>query len=353
MSWRAKKLRLPKGMKEFPRLAINLTASQLPIFYKEFSGIRIDPEAKEELMESQAVPDGDVIAMSTGMAESGRDKLSIPFVYAWNQYPKLWPGLPQETGNCVGKMTKNATLCLYGVEVALGQPDEETGEIEGWIDVPLDLQPHGIFEWETKYGMRGHAGQGASCSRLILVLTKSSGVIVRKAYPEVGVDFTKEDTNLSIKWGRRGVPENILALGKSHPIRNAADVPDHEVARDFIANGYPIGVCSDLGFSDQCDPNGFSRRQGSWGHSWIVAGYDDRPETKKLYGFPLFLFIHDWGLWNSNKNGILIRDTNIKIPAGSFWADARLLDQCDMTALSGLRGWKRQVLPDYGSLAWG
>jgi hypothetical protein len=249
--------------------------------------------------------------------------------------------------NCVGKAGKNSGILLLGVEAALAQPDEETGITEGFPEVPLELQPHGILAWEHLYGERGHRGQGANCSKLILVSSKSSGMILRKNYPEAGIDFTKENTRLSVNWGARGTPDKILALGKSNPIRNAVDVPNHEVARDFINNGYPIWVCSSLGFSEICDANGYSERQGGWGHSWIVAGFDDRPETVKAYGFPLFLFIHDWGLWNKNTKGITIKGTNIKIPPGSFWADARLLDQCDMTALSGLTGWMRKELPDF------
>lgn len=255
--------------------------------------------------------------------------------------------------NCTSRAGKNTGLVLLGVEAALGEPDEETGEIEGFPEYPLDQQSDGIICYENIYGDRGHRGQGASCSRLIIHVTRDGGLLLRKNYPEIDLDLTKPNTKLAISWGARGTPTNVKELAHANLIRNAVDVPTHEVARDYIHNGYPIWVCSSLGWSDQCDANGYAKRQGSWGHSWIVAGYDDRPETIKAYGFPLFLFIHDWGLWSSNKKGILIRDTNILIPPGTFWADARLLDQCDMTALSGLKGWKRQVLPDLGGTTWG
>lgn len=255
--------------------------------------------------------------------------------------------------NCTSRAGKNTGLVLLGVEAALGEPDEETGEIEGFPEYPLDQQSDGIICYENIYGDRGHRGQGASCSRLIIHVTRDGGLLLRKNYPEIDLDLTKPNTKLAISWGARGTPTNVKELAHANLIRNAVDVPTHEVARDFIHNGFPIWVCSDLGWSDQCDANGYAKRQGSWGHSWIVMGYDDRPETIQMYGFPLFLYCHDWGLWSSNKKGILIRDTNILIPPGTFWADARLLDQCDMTALSGLKGWKRQVLPDLGGTTWG
>lgn len=350
MSWRDRRLprSLPKTATKWPVNATALGIERIKQMYKEgFAGAFPDPEAREELFSGMAEPDGDDIAMRYGMAETGKGKLSLPILLIANQYPKLFPSLPQKTGNCVGKSGKNATLQLLGVEAHLAQPDEVTGEIEGFPEVPLELQPHGIVCWEHLYGERGHVGQGASCSKLILVTTKKSGAILRKNYPEVGYDFTKENTDLSIRWGRTGTPDEVLKLGLNHQIRNAADVNDYNVARDFCANGYPLWACSSLGFSDKRDANGYSRTEGSWNHSWIIGGYDDRPEIVSLYGYPLALFVHDWGRWNSGGRQVL--GTDLLIPEGSMWIDARLLNKCDLTALSGLRGWKRNTLPTWGT----
>lgn len=248
--------------------------------------------------------------------------------------------------NCVAHAGKNCGIVLIGVEVASGQPDPVTGVVEDWPEVSPEAEAQGVVACEPIYGDRGHSGQGASCARLIRHVTEWGGIMLRKPYPHLDLDLTRYTVQLGIRWGRTGTPEPVRAEGRKHQIRQATDCPTHEVCRDFVANGYPIWVCSGLGFSSQRDENGYSPRRGSWAHSWIIAGYDDREITRQRYGFPLALFIHDWGRWNSGGRRIL--GTSIDIPEGCMWIDARLLDRCDCTAMSNLNGWPRRMLPDWG-----
>lgn len=346
MAWQ--KPHVPKGYQDWPHDAIALDPLKLQSMYASgFAGARFNPEARERMLAGVEEADGAKICTANGMAGDGAGKLSIPFLYAYKHWPKMWPCPGQTTGDCVSHAGKNSALVLIGVECELAKPDEVTGKVEGWPEVSATAEEQGVVASENIYGARGHGGQGADCGTLQQYVMNEGGILLRQNYPDLGIDLTNYNANIGIRWGIPGVPSSVSAEGKKHQIRTATDCSNHEVARDFVANGYPIWVCSGLGWSSSRDANGYSRQQGGWSHSWIVAGYDDRDSTKQQYGFPLFLFIHDWGPWNSGGRRIMA--TDIDIPEGAFWGDARLLDRCDLTAMSSINGWPRRTLPNLGA----
>jgi len=339
---------IPDGVHWWPEDAHGLNTDRVVELYRNgHAGAFMDPEAKEAFVASLAFPDGMATASHFGFAGSGADKLWLPYLPAYKHWPKMWPCPGQTTGDCVSHAGKNAGLVLMGVEIEIGQPDEVTGKAEGWPVVTAEAEAQGVVACENIYGARGWRGQGANCSTLQQYVTSEGGIMLRQNYPELGIDFTRYDASIGIRWGGSGVPSDVTAEGAKHRIRAGTNCQNHEVCRDYLANGYPIWVCSGLGWSSSRDENGYSRRSGSWSHSWIVMGYDDRPETKQKYGFPLFLYNHDWDRWNSG--GRRIMGTTEDIPEGSFWADARLLDSCDCTAMSNFNGFPARMLPNYGA----
>lgn len=346
MGWR--KSELPKGYQDWPSDAIDLDTAKLQTLYRGgFAGAQFNPEARAAMLAKCAEPDGERVAHAHGFASSGEGKLSIPFVYAMKHWPRVWPSPAQTTGSCVSKAGKNAAIVNIGVECELALPDEVTGKVEGWPEISAEAEAQGVIASEPIYGARGHSGQGANCGTLQDWMMSEGGILLRKNYTEIGLDLTTANDNIGARWGGSGTPSNVAAIGKQHQFRTATDCPRHEVSRDFVANGYAIWVCSGFGWSDVRDENGYSVRRGSWSHSWIVDGYDDRDMIKQIYGFPLFHYTHDWGLWNSG--GRRIKGTEIDIPEGSFWGDARLLDSCDCTAMSSVNGWPRRELPHLGA----
>lgn len=340
---RFRKPRVPKGYRDWPVDRQNLSTYELISLYVQgYAACKYDPAAREALFGSQPYPDGEQAAYDFGLAGSGAGKLSLPYLAAYKNWPRMWPCPGQTTGDCVSHAGKNSALVLIGVECELAQPDPQTGIVEGFPEVTEEAESQGVVACENIYGYRGHSGQGASCDRLIQYVTNVGGILLRQNYPELGIDLTRYNASIGIRWGGRNPPENVNTEGKKHQIRLATNCDTHEVCRDYIANGYPIWACSGLGWSSQRDENGFSRRQGGWSHSWIIMGYDDRPETVRKYGFPLALYNHDWGRWNSGGRRVL--GTDIDIPEGSMWIDARLLNQCDCTAMSNMNGWPRRAI---------
>lgn len=340
-----RKPRVNKGYREWPAAEENLSPVKVVELYNRgYAGTLYDPEARVNLfgpLAGSTEVDGEKIAYEFGLAGTGEGKLSIPFLPAYKHWPKMWPCPGQTTGDCVSHAGKNAALVLIGMEY--GTKDEETLKTEGWPVVSALAEEQGVVACEPIYGYRGHGGQGASCERLIQYTCKVGGIHLRQNYPDLNLDLTNYKASIGINWGRSGgPPSNVNEEGKKHQIRKYADCDNHEIVRDFIANGYPIWACSGLGWSSSRDENGYSVQRGGWSHSWIVMGYDDRTETKSKYGGPLFLYNHDWGRWNSGGRRIL--GTDIDIPEGSFWGKAELLNRCDCTAMSNLNGWPTRSL---------
>lgn len=335
---------IPKGLQFWPEAAESLDIKQVISLYESgFAGCVAEPEVREELFDSVPWPDGEKAAEVFGLMGSGEGKLTIPFLPAYRHWQKCWPCPGQTTGDCVSHAGKNCAIVLIGVETELGTPDPVTGIVEGWPEVSSQAEEQGVVACENIYGYRGHTGQGASCARLIKYVTSVGGILLRQNYPELGIDFTKYDASIGIRWGRGGPPEEVNREGQKHQIRTATNCPNHEVVRDFIANGYPVWVCSGFGWESKRDENGYSRQRGSWAHSWVVDGYDDRAEIKQKYGGPLFHYNHDWGRWNSGGRRIL--GTDIDIPEGSFWSDAKLLNRCECTAMSNFNGYPGRAIP--------
>lgn len=226
--------------------------------------------------------------------------------------------------NCVSHGTRNACDVSRAVEIDVGQ------EREDWVAKGAT---------EAIYGYRGFSGQGMSCARAAEFVSKVGGIVVRKNYGFV--DFSKYNGNLGAGWGGRGLPDKVLDLANDHQIRTASLIRTVEEARDALANGYGLAVCSNYGFNSTRDRKGFAKQSGSWGHCMAWIACDD------TNGEPAFLVQNSWGKWNDGGHP----DWG-PIPDGSFLihADvaAGMLAQNGSYAFSGFDGFPLQKLPSYG-----
>jgi hypothetical protein len=147
------------------------------------------------------------------------------------------------------------------------------------------------------------------------------------------------------EWGAVGVPPEIEAKAAQHKVRTVSLVSTYEELEDALANGYPVPVCSDQGFTLRRDVDGFCQPEGSWGHCMLIVGVraGERP------GACIF---QSWG--PDVPTGPLGLDQ----PPNSFWADrevvARMLALQDSWALSRFDGYPDQAIPgrwSYGGFA--
>ena len=300
-----------------------LTSEQLLDQYRKgFLGAIWEEHVFEELLEMSKYPYfGDGASRIVG---SGKDKLSLPFKAVLGFDKKAYTER-QTTGDCVSHSTRNAVDLSRAVEIAV------KGEKEGW---------HHRGATEAIYGARGHSGQGMSCSRAATFVSKTGGILLRKDYPGVA-NFSKYNGNMGAQWGSRGLPDKVIDEADNHQVRTVSLIRTVEEARDALANGYGLSVCSGYGFSNRRDSKGFARKSGSWAHAMAWTACDD------TNGEPAFLVQNSWGKWNDGGH-----PEWGPIPDGSFLIHADvaegMLRQNGAYAFSDFNGFPPQKLPDYG-----
>jgi hypothetical protein len=144
----------------------------------------------------------------------------------------------------------------------------------------------------------------------------------------------------------RGVPSNIVALGKENPVKVAL-VSSAEDVKNALANGYFTFICSSVGFGPldrPCvrDAQGFLREdpRNPWPHCMFVAGY--RGDRRG------FLIVNSWGAgWVQGPKGLGDE------PEGSFWCDWATVDRIvrgsrneppDSFSISLVGGFKKMLI---------
>jgi hypothetical protein len=287
-----------------------------------FSGCIWEQHVFDYLMESSKYPLFG--SASRKISGTGKGKLSTPYksVLKFDKNPY---NERQTTGDCVSHGTRNACDVSRAVEIDVHK------QREAWI-------ARGATE--AIYGYRGFAGQGMSCARAAEFVSTVGGIVVRKNYSGI-VDFSKYNGNLGAGWGGRGLPDKVLDLANDHQIKTVSLIKTVEEARDALANGYGIAVCSSYGFNSTRDKKGFAKQSGSWAHCMAWIACDDTGSE------PAFLVQNSWGKWNDGGH-----PEWGPIPDGSFLikADvaAGMLKQSGSYAFSNFDGFPLQKLPDYG-----
>ena len=291
-------------------------------YRKGFSGCLWEQHVYDHLMEVSKYPlFGDA---SKKIKTSGKGKLSTPYksVLKFDKNPY---NERQTTGDCVSHGTRNACDVSRAVEI------DVHGEREGWI-------ARGATE--AIYGARGHGGQGMSCSRAAEFVSKNGGILLRKNYKGVA-DFTKYNGNLGAGWGGRGLPDPVIDAANDHQIKTVSLVKTIDEARDALANGYGLAVCSNYGFSNKRDKKGVANVSGNWAHCMAWIACDDTGSE------PLFLVQNSWGKWNDGGH-----PEWGNIPDGSFLIRAEvaagMLAANGSYAFSNFDGFPVQKLPSYG-----
>jgi hypothetical protein len=167
------------------------------------------------------------------------------------------------------------------------------------------------------------------------------GTLLRQKYLNGKFDFSIYSGGVARELGRTGVAVALQPLCRLHPVQTVTLVNSWVEVRDAVANGYPVTMCSNIGFNTNRgrDREGFlvPGRQ-PWYHCMLIAGIDDSDKR------PGGLIINSWGTdWISGP-------TRLNQPAGSFWADASVIDramkQGDSVAISNYIGYPMQNL-DY------
>lgn len=316
-----------------------------------YVGCRFDPRAHElfvdSIMRCGGDPDGGRNAKTWGLEGAGAGRLTMTWLHVESVFPGCWPGPAQVVGDCVSKGVSNALLTSMACEIVSGLPDEETGRVE----VAPQLSAAGIknipIASESLYWWRSTApSDGWFCAEAAQIAT-TKGFLVRREYPDLGIDLTRYTKETVRKFSRRP-PDKIADEQQAHRARTATVLKQKTEVRDYLACGYGVFFCAGLSWSDVRDEWGFSpETKKGWGHSQCAIGYDERPETVRKYGQPLVAILNSWARWNSGPRRVY--GTNYDLPEGAYWSLSSCLDRCSCIALSSVVGWPRHKLPSYGA----
>lgn len=271
--------------------------------YKDgFVGSYCDPKDLDKLLGE--LPHPLFGAAAHDLYGSGKGKLALPFKNLLKFDSNFGPSERQVQGDCVSHSTRNSVDITRSCEIINGEKEEFVAR----------------GATEAIYGSRGHGGEGMSCSGAARFVHQNGGILLRLKYGDYDLS---QYTAIGGKWGRTGVPKELLSEAKKHQVKTISLINTIEQARDAIANGYSISVCSMSGFSSRRDKYGIASRSGSWAHAMAWIGMDD---THEIHKETLFLVQNSWGNWNGGEK-------RHDQPDGSFWIRER--DAAEMLEQNG------------------
>ena len=257
-------------------------------YYKQgFIGAICDEEDVKKLLGELPMPVFGAAAYD--LWASGEGKLSLPFKCLLDFDPSFGPSESQTTGDCVSHSTRNAIDVTRAVEIKNGEHEEFVAR----------------GATEAIYQSRGHRQQGMTCSGATRYVYENGGILVRKDYGDV--DLSVYNSGLG---ANHRIPNSIYKTeAQKHQVKTVSNVRTVEEARDALANGYALSVCSGYGFSSRRDTNGIAKRGSGWSHAMAWIACDD---TRERLNETLFLVQNSWGMWNA---GPKVHGQ----PDGSFW----------------------------------
>lgn len=289
-----------------------------PIF---FQGWIEDHDAVDQVQRGQ-------VFKSFSDTEAGKIVLGDEDAFLWKSWEKVLGKLPdprnqRQVGSCVGFGFTSAASCLLAVQIANGNPQE-------YHDLVEEITYAGSRVEVGGGRIRGDGSVGAWAARFV----RDWGVLPRKVIGNYDLRIYSEAR--CREWGRAGVPDDLEPLAKLQPVKEVVLVRNAEEARKSLQQGYPIAVCSNQGFSQQRDAQGFARGSGSWAHCMCIIGY----QGGNRRGF----FV--WNSWGATYSRGPLGKGNP--PEGGFWAEwdvvDRMLRQGDSWALSDVQGFPSRKL---------
>ena len=165
------------------------------------------------------------------------------------------------------------------------------------------------------------------------------GILYREKYG--AIDLSQYSIPLSREWGNSGVPIELARLAHQHTATAVAQINDYDSLVAALESGYPVPVCSGVGFAatNVRDADGFLPRGGQWSHCMVAVAC----RHAKNSGRDGILILNSWGgTWVSGPKWPADQ------PDGSFWisrADATsIIAQGDSFAIGSVGGFKYRDL---------
>lgn len=288
-------------------------------------GFQFNPKATEKFAAKNIRPLFRVC--SNHLVGTGRNKMQL----LYQCVNEITGGLDianQTIGDCVSHAGATAIDHTYCAQI-------KSEKKYRWVSRTASEPLYALSRVEI--GKRQLGNRDGSCGAWLAEAVTKKGSLIRQVHGKY--DLTTYSGERAKAWGFAGLPDDLEPTAEQYKILTASLVTNYYEAIDALQNGYAIVVCSDLGFDNVRDKDGFARPKGVWYHAQAIIAYDD------TFKRPGCLIQNSWG-----RNWIT-GPKRLSQPDGSYWVDAEVIDRMlgkepDSYAFSGYEGFKSQEL-DY------
>lgn len=267
---------------------------------------------------------------------AGRAVLGDEDVFLWRAFTaigvKVLPWVNQkDVGCCVGCGYKHSADTLLAVQCSRDPLGSD------WKPISVEAIYAGS---RNEVGGGRISGDGSVGQWAADWIGRVGGAAPAEKYATV--DLTEFSPARARSMGRAGqkLPADVLDAAKKHPAKGTALVRTFDDVAKAIRQGYPVAVCSNVGFAGMArDADGFIRPSGSWAHCMCFIGV-------RGGGRPGVYCLNSWGP-DAHTGPTWPADA----PTNGFWIDAavvtRMVQQADSYALADMTGFPARRLPDW------
>jgi hypothetical protein len=246
----------------------------------------------------------------------------------------------QPIGSCVGWGWSLAAQMLAVCDISV------RGEREGYCGRILEAATYAFSRVEARGLDKNWNGDGSYGAAAAKAVTKYGTLIAGADYD--GKAYPSGDATLERAWGRDGVPDQLEPHAAKHRVQEVTLVRDFADVCKAVCNGYPVAVCSTLGFRmefsrDSENHGGWLTQSGRWAHCQMIGGV--------MFGKrPCAVVVNSWADCYSGPVDERLPDA---FRRSSGKVDAEVIDRMiggdnsDSFALAGYAGFAPSQLSDW------
>ena len=290
-------------------------------------GYEADPKAAERFVASLARP----TLAEAGPALVSADKDAFLGHFLLKVNPK-WQRGAQAIGSCVGWGWSLSVDVLAACDILL------RGDRESFGGRVIEAGTYGLSRVEARGVKSNPGGDGSYGAAAAKAVTKYGTLHYGQSYG--GKVFDKPSGQLERQWGLNGMPDELEPFAAQHKVAEVTLVRGFSDVAKAVTNGFPVAVCSGLGFSMTLR-DGWLKQMGSWAHCQMILGvrFGDRPGA----------FVEN--SWGDCYEGTVDASLPVQFQRSGGWVDADVIDSLvrgdDSYALAGYTGFAPTTLPDW------
>jgi hypothetical protein len=242
----------------------------------------------------------------------------------------------QAIGSCVGHAYAGCCDLLAATEIVVHGDDED------WRGRTLEAAIYGYSRVQARGRARAGLSDGSYGAAACKAIMHWGLLHYEVDYD--GVAFNEYSGQREKQWGDTGVPRQLEPFSKQRLVRETSLVRNFTDLSKALSSGYPVAVCSGVGFTFSRDKDGFCKPKGQWLHAMAAI-------AKRGGRRPGALIWNSWG--NSSNSGPHYPE-NMPFPfrGSTFWVDADVIDRMcrqwgDTFAISNYDGFPPRKLPNW------